>query len=239
MNKIIISLLLLLMTASSHACVEDWLQQQQFFVEGVASDPEGNTLYVERLKHVPNSTGGMLTVAYTDPGGAPLANKQVDYNCRTTAPSFTLIDQVSGVKEGVNWTQDLLESYQDDEVTKLEVPNGPTIIDAGFDNAIKSSWDTLMKGEKVAYHYLFARDNKFLKLRFLKSDPPEKLENEISSDVVFFRIAANNLIFRMLSSPIYVGYDRNTQDLKYYFGPSNLPAMKDQKNVLIRYNTIG
>ncbi len=239
MNKILISLLLAMMSTTSYGCVENWLQQQRFSVEGVASDPEGNILYVERLKHVPDNTGGKLTVAYTDPSGTPLANKQVNYNCRTTAPSFSLEDQVSGVKEGVNWKQDQLESFQDDEITRLEVPDGPTIIDAGFDNAIKSSWDTLIKGEKVAYNYLFARDNKFLKLRFLKSEPPRTLENEISGDVVFFRIAANNPIFRLLSSPIYVGYDRNTQDLKYYFGPSNLPAMKDQKNVLIRYNTIG
>ena len=133
----------------------------------------------------------------------------------------------------------MVESYQDSEITELKIPDEPSIVDAGFDNAIKTRWDALISGNKVAFNYLFARDNKFLKLRFVKSAPPKILEQEADESIVFFRIAANNLIFRILSSPIYVGYDRNTRDLKYYFGPSNLPSMRAQKSVLIRYDNIG
>lgn len=239
MNKCVTFLLLLLVASPAYSCVADWLQQQRFYVQGVASDEGGDVLYVERLQHIPGESGGILTVEYTNPDGATLAEKEVQYNCRSTTPSFVLRDRVSGINEGVTWREDLVESYQDSEITRLEIPDGPSIVDAGFDNAIKTSWDTLMNGNKVAFNYLFARDNKFLKLRFVKTSPPKILKQEAPDNIVFFRIAANNLLFRMLSSPIYVGYDRMTRDLKYYFGPSNLPTMRDQKSVLIRYNNIG
>ncbi|MGI9319017.1 MAG: hypothetical protein ACR2QW_16950, partial [bacterium] len=212
---------------------------QQFNVQGIATDPNGEILYLERLHRVPGETGGILKVEYSDPKGIPLADKIVDYDCRATTPSFELTDRLNGRKEGVTWTQDLVKSYQDLNINTLDVPDSPSIVDAGFDNAIKLSWDALLAGDNVSFNYLFARENKFLKLRFVKSKPPEILRSEVSGDVVFFRIAANNLIFRILSSPIYVGYDHFTRDLKYYYGPSNLPMMKEQKNVLIRYKNLG
>lgn len=239
MKKPVTFLLLLFVASPGYSCVADWLQQQRFYVQGVASDEDGDVLYVELLKHIPGKSGGTLKVEYTNPEGAPLAEKEVQYNCRSTTPSFVLRDRVNGIREGVNWREDLVESYQDNEVTRLEIPEGPSIVDAGFDNAIKTSWNTLMTGNKVTFNYLFARDNKFLKLRFVKSSPPEVLKQEAPDNIVFFRIAANNLLFRMLSSPIYVGYDQITRDLKYYFGPSNLPTMRDQKSVLIRYDNTG
>ena len=237
--RAVIFALLVSMSATGHACIANWLQQQEFTVQGVASDPDGNVLYVEQLQHEPNDSGGNLTVEYTDPTGAPLADKRVKYDCRATTPSFVLKDRSNGNEEGVRWMEDAIESYQNNEITRLGIPDGPSIIDAGFDNAIKTSWDTLMAGKKVAFNYLFARDNKFLKLRFLKSKPPSVLKDEASENIVFFRIAANNLVFRLLSSPIYVGYDRSSRDLKYYLGPSNLPMMRDQKKVLIRYSDTG
>ena len=238
-TRVILLIFLAGVSAQTHACIADWLQQQEFAVQGVASDPEGNVLYVEQLEHQSNDSGGWLTVEYTDPTGDPLADKQVNYDCRATTPSFVLKDRTNGNEEGVRWMEDVIESYQNSDITRLSVPNGPSIVDAGFDNAIKTSWDTLMAGKKVSFNYLFARDNKFLKLRFVKSKPPSVLEGEASENIVFFRIAANNLLFRMLSSPIYVGYDRSSKDLKYYLGPSNLPMMRDKKEVLIRYSDIG
>ena len=237
--RVTIFILLTSVSAQTHACIADWLQQQEFAVQGVASDPDGNVLYVEQLQHESNNSGGWLTVEYTDPNGGPLADKKVKYDCRATTPSFVLKDRTNGNEEGVRWMEDSIESYQGDEVTRLSIPDGPSIVDAGFDNAIKKSWDILMAGKKVAFNYLFARDNKFLKLRFVKSKPPAALKGEASENIVFFRIAANNLVFRLLSSPIYVGYDRSSKDLKYYLGPSNLPMMRDQKKVLIRYRDIG
>ena len=239
MSRTMMFVLLFGLSTTGHACIANWLQQQEFSVQGVASDPDGNVLYVEQLQHEPNESGGNLTVEYTDPAGTPLADKNVKYDCRATTPSFVLKDRTNGSEEGVRWMADAIESFQNDEVTRLGIPDGPSIVDAGFDNAIKTSWETLMAGKKVAFNYLFARDNKFLKLRFVKSKPPSVLKGEASENIVFFRIAANNLVFRLLSSPIYVGYERSSKDLKYYLGPSNLPMMRDQKKVLIRYSDFG
>lgn len=236
--NIFATVVVLLLAPSAYGCMPPALLSQQFYVEGRATTLAGEHLYTERLKHRRDDKGGNLKVDYSNPQGKTFALKTVNYGCNATAPSFELKDMGSGIVEGVRWVDDGVQAYQGSEATELDMPRGPVIVDAGFDNAIKLSWDRMMNGEKVAYKYLFARDKKFLKLRFVKSDPPQLPNKNFDSDIVFFKVAANNFIFRLLSAPIYVGYEKNTKELKYYYGPSNLPTMKDQKAVLISYQTL-
>ena len=105
-------------------CVDSWLAQQEFNVEGSASDLEGNLIYVERLRHTSNDSGGSLLVEYSDPEGNPLADKQVTYDCNATTPSFVLYDRTSGDSEGVNWSGKIAESFQGKRRTDLQVPDG-------------------------------------------------------------------------------------------------------------------
>lgn len=228
-----------LLTPSAYGCMPPALLSQQFNVEGRATTLAGEHLYTERLNHKSDDEGGKLKVDYSGPEGKTFALKTVNYGCNPTAPSFELKDMSSGIVEGVRWGDDGVQAFQGSDSTKLDMPSGPVIVDAGFDNAIKLSWDKMMNGEKVAYKYLFARDKRFLKLRFVKSDPPQLPNQKFDDGLVFFKVVANNLIFRLLSSPIYVGYEKTTKELKYYFGPSNLPTMKNQKAVLISYQTLG
>ena len=80
-----------------------------------------------------------------------------------------------------------------------------------------------------------ARDNRFLALRLQLADPPADLDSNQIGDVAFFKISANNLVFRLLSRSLYVGYDLQSRALRYYIGPSNLPMMRDRKEITITY----
>ncbi len=208
-----------------------------YSVIGDAFDASGKWLYSERLVYQHADNGGQLTTLYSLPDNTPLAIKEVDFICNPTSPEFILTDLETGYVEGVQRITDENQvfSYQGDIKEKLDVPDGINIFDAGFDNTIKLHWDTLISGESLKVNYLFARDNKFLTLRLKKSELPESIDLNANPGDVFFRISANNLIFRMLSRPLFVGYDQDTRTLKYYAGPSNLPMMEEEKKILIRY----
>ena len=235
-------LLLLIITAlakpvSAIGCLAPPTGTMGYNVIGDAFDKTGQLIYSEHLVYQHSNNGGQLTTLYSLPDNTPLAIKEVDFTCNPTSPSFTLTDMETGYIEGVKRTsnENQVLSYQGEVEEKLEIPKGINIFDAGFDNTIKLHWDTLISGETLKVNYLFARDNKFLTLRLKKTNPPKNVSLTPNSNEVFFKISANNLIFRLLSSPLFVGYDQESRTLKYYAGPSNLPMMEQQKEILIRY----
>ncbi|MBX2867545.1 MAG: hypothetical protein KTR18_02665 [Acidiferrobacterales bacterium] len=225
----------LLAVQPGYACIEQDFLNQAFKVEGRATGSENEFLYSEHLEQIPDQNGGTLKVDYKDINGSLFASKIVTYNCNPTTPSFILRDTRSGNVEGVRWNERDLESFQGDKVVRLDQPSRPAVVDAGFDNVIKLNWDKLMREESVKYDYLFARRNKFLKLRFTRSNPPKALKDKANQNIAFFKVGANNVIFRMLSSPIYVGYDIQSRTLAYYYGPTNLPMLDMDKPILITY----
>jgi len=224
------------------ACIADIIKDQSFSVIGTATDKNGQLLYTEHLTQIPDETGGKLSVIYRGKDKKIVAHKEASYNCNPTTPSFTLEDKVNDKTEGVRWNDDKLVSFQDETVTEMNHPSAPAAVDSGFDNVIKLNWDKLMNNKSVRYDYLFARKNKFLKLKFSKSRPPKAIQDkakaEAEEDIVFFKVGANNLIFRMLSDPIYVGYRIDSKTLAYYYGPTNLPMIEHDKPLLISYQTL-
>ncbi|MFT7533159.1 MAG: hypothetical protein ACI9FD_004194 [Gammaproteobacteria bacterium] len=220
------------------ACVVPDFLNQDFLIKGVAENFEGKVLYEEILKQEPGFLGGKLSVKYSTPEGITFATKVVEYNCNPTTPSFTLLDSITGKVEGVNWNFENIESFQDERSTIIDHPDSQFIIDAGFDNAIKLNWKKLLEGQSVIFDYLFARKNQFLKLRFEKTKVPRAINGESISTDIFFKVVPNNVIFRAISSPIFVGYNRYSQSLRYYIGPTNLPMLVGGEKVIIRYQNL-
>ena len=229
---------LLIASSPAKSCVVPDFLNQEFLVKGVAENIDGKVLYEEILEQKPGSLGGNLTVKYSTPEGVIFATKSVEYNCNPTTPSFTLLDSITGKVEGVNWNFESVESFQDKKITIIDHPDSQFIIDAGFDNAIKLNWKKLLDGQSVIFDYLFARKNQFLKLRFEKTEVPRDITRESTSTNVFFKVAPNNIILRAISSPIFVGYDQSSQELRYYIGPTNLPMLVGGEKVIIRYQNL-
>ena len=177
-----------------------------------------------------------MNVAYTKPGGAPIANKIVKYRCQPTTPSFELTDSDGNPLESVEWGDAEVITQQEETNARLDTPTEPAIVDAGFDNAIKLHWDELLDGKNPEFQYLFSREGRFLKLRFAKIEEPPARYPADGEELVHFRITPANPFLRLFASPLYVGYRADSRDLRYYLGPSNLPSMRRQKDVLIVYD---
>ena len=232
---ILLSSLALSNPGLASVCGDQPIFQQEYKVKGTAKDGNGEMLYYEVLEFKTSETGGDLVVDYFSPDNQVLATKKVEFNCRPTAPDFELVDMTTNEVEGVKVESEQITSYQGKQSSVLSIPESQLVIDAGFDNAVKMNWDELMAGKKIPFNYLFARDNKFFKLRLEKVDGSKVEFPQSEEDVAIFKIDANNLIFRLFSSPLFLGYTTDSKSLKYYSGPSNLPMMRDQKSVLITY----
>jgi hypothetical protein len=228
----------LIFSLPARACVVPDFLNQEFSIKGVAENPDGKVLYEEVLTQEPGSLGGKLHVSYSSPEGTILATKVVEYNCNPTTPSFMLLDNISGEVEGVNWKFNNVESFQDERSTIISHPDSQFIIDAGFDSAIKLNWDKLLKGQSVVFDYLFARKNRFLKLRFENTKAPLAVNDESTSLDVFFKIVPDSIFLRAISSPIFVGYNKYSRELRYYIGPTNLPMLVGDEKVIIRYQKL-
>lgn len=217
------------------ACIDEFPQPREYHVIGKAYDASGAFIYTEHLGYSPGPTGGTMITLYRNAQGQDIATRRISYDCRPTAPGFEMHDLINDVKEGVRWTGKRIQSYQGEDIVTLDVPPGESVFDAGFDNSIRIHWASLIEGKALKFNYLFARKNKFLKLRLERTSAPKSLKSENAENMAFFRIRANNPFLRLLSRPIYVGYDIATRSLRYYSGPSNLPMASGVGDVLIRY----
>ena len=229
---------LVLVPIGSHACVDDWLQRQAYAMTSDALDKNGSIVYRESLHHEAGANGGVLRVHYTLPDGGLLASKTVEYDCRPTTPSYKMSDADGRLLEAVIWAGSELTAQSGESSEIHPVPEGPAIVDAGFDNTIKLHWEELIRGETLDFNYFFVRQGRFVKLRFARDEsPPESLLSG-DDDLVHFRITPSNTFLRLFAKPLNVSYNRGPRELRYYYGPTNLPMLGDVGRVLIRYTAI-
>lgn len=230
----LISGLLYLSMAQASACIDANFELRDYLVTGNAY-AQGELVYTETLRYESNAQGGILTTRYVSAKAQEIANKKVEFNCRLSAPDFTIEDNIENITEGASHQQNEIVTFRGNDKQRIAKPDGDYVIDAGFDHFVRQNWQPLMAGKRLSADYLFAREGEFITLRFEKANAPENLSNRDLDNVVFFKVGANNFLFRLLSSPIYVGYDATTQQLRYYTGPSNVPAMREYKSIVIEY----
>jgi hypothetical protein len=123
------------------------------FEEGVARDPESNVvLYRERhwLRSVGDRPVERL-VLYLCPDGRPFGRKQVDYRRSASAPAFRFDDSRSGYAEGLRDVHGPEVFFQPAGGTEKTAALLSTrlVVDAGFDEFIRSRWPALLAGAAV------------------------------------------------------------------------------------------
>ncbi len=231
--------LLLCLAGPAWGCIPPELDGPAYDVSGEAVDTEDRLLYRERLRLAPGDDGGVLKVSYTRPDGTLLANKVVNYRCQPLTPSYEMTGVEGELLESVDWSDTGIVATRGQASEQLAPPDRPAIVDAGFDNAIRLHWNELLSGEALDFDYFFARDGRFVRLRFARHDNPPTTFDADDPGLVHFRITAANPLLRLFASAIQVGYTQPDRRLRYYAGPSNLPMMDDAGQVLIRYTHAG
>ena len=210
---------------------------QSFSVgEAFAMDSE-ELLY--RETHCQNDDNLKRIVFYNNPEGESIAYKSIDYRNGFSTPSFEQISFHTGEKTAVTIDDNVVTlSYTDsnNEQTqkrfeKNKYSDLPMVIDAGFDAYIRENWDNLVSGVQQKFQFPLVTRSALVELQVSASNCSYQ-----TKDNQCFKLEMSNWLYRMLASPIELGYSRQNRQLMRYRGLSNIEDENgDGLNVDIRY----
>ena len=183
-------------------------------VTGSAYDrSSGNLIY--RELHFCDFSLTQCTIDYRDATGELIAQKLLDY--RTGPHSPTLV----------------VKDFRGDEQTDLTLTGNPDwVVDAGFDNFVRSKWDSLESGEVVKFPFLIPGFEKPLKMRAQRAD-----EDKCTAAELCLEIVLDSWLLGMLVDPIALSYSRSERKLLRFQGISNLRGSDGESlDVDIRYH---
>lgn len=164
-------------------------------------------------------------VFYQQGDGTLIAHKTLDYKSGPTTPSFVQHDVRTAERIQVSFNQEeIAMSVADSSRRELQnvypvtdMRSKPIVIDAGFDEFIRQNWDQLVTGQAKEFDFPLASRASLVSLRIKSSIC--SYETEIDQ---CFTLEASNWFYRMLASPIELGYDSRLARLNRYRGLSNI-----------------
>jgi hypothetical protein len=211
MHKLIARILLFFMLFSSKLLVAEQLPPPT--VVGNAYDRDtGNFVYSEH--HFCGKEQMLCTVQYRDSLGVIFAEKTLDYRQNPMSPSLLMTDYRSGVES---------------RVPASEQEN--LVVDAGFDNFVRSIWDTLDAGGNAKFPFLVVGFDKPIKMKALRSNAGDCTAAELCLD-----IKLDSWFLGMIIDPIELSYSRDKRRLLRFSGVSNIKDENGESlNVDIHY----
>jgi hypothetical protein len=172
----------------------------------------GHFLYSEH--HFCAADQMLCTVQYRDNLGEIFATKDLDYRQNPISPSLTMTD----------YRRDMQLS-----IPASEQPN--VVVDAGFDNYVRSIWEDLDAGDKATFPFLVAGFDKPVKMKALRND-----SDDCTSAELCLEINLDSWFLGMIIDPIALSYSRADRKLRRFSGISNIKDEDgDSLNVDIRY----
>lgn len=221
------------------ACVNPYLSERDYSAVGVVKNIDGDVIYEEHHYHVADETGGTSQVKYKSLTGRIIAQKILDYDCRASAPNYTLTmhDDQKWFEE-VKWQADKLVVTQPDGKQILdEFDNNELVIDAGFDNFVFENWSDLMLGIEKEIDFLHVKRKDVYRLVIQLQTNSQ--EFTVPPGVALFKITTKNRLLRLFSESIYLGYNKQSRQLDFYSGPTNLrgeiAGLDKSKHITIEY----
>lgn len=171
----------------------------QYQVIGSAYDLEdGRHLYSEY--HSCADDDSKCVVDYRDTAGQLIASKKLNYAAGLTQPSLIFKDHRTGVDTRI------ASQYQDG-----------LVVDAGFDNFLRSQWEVLVTGDTVRFPFLVPGFDEPLKMR-VSVDP----SISCAAEKLCLEIRPDSWMLGLLADPINLIYSRDNRRLLRYQGLSNI-----------------
>lgn len=218
--------------------------------DGYATETDGRVIgeardlksdeFLYREIYCANGKPDEMEVIYRNDEDRVIARKMLDYSSGPTTPSFVQQNFYSSevievdLKAG-KVTMSVLDAADSEPKKSSSTQTDgtiPVVIDAGFDEYIRSNWDSLIAGEKQSFLFPFAERDQLIELRIKKAACSYQSENHQC-----FKLELSNWFVRMLVSPIELGYDPELQRLMRYRGLSNIGDGKGNGSVVdIRYD---
>lgn len=204
-------------------------------VIGSAYDPKSGALFYTEEHVKPSPTEHQ--VVYKEVSGEVFAVKELRYHVQASAPSFKQtnerngeITQVERISAGQMKITYISKTGARAKVDTIDVDKR-LIIDAGFDPFVRENWQTLDQGDDIEVDFLVA--TRQFKAPFLveKTDCIAGVEGAFC-----LLIKPNAWWVKLAVDPIFIAYDRRTQNLLRYLGRGNISeANGDYLTVDIRY----
>ena len=157
--------------------------------------------------------------------GTLIAHKALDYQSGHMTPSFVQHNIQSKEKIKVSFDQQAVSmsvtDHDNQEIRNTyavtDTASKPVVIDAGFDGFIRGNWNKLVSGKTQEFRFPLASRASLVSLQV----KPSVCSYETQTDQCF-TLEPSNWFFRMLASPIELGYDSNLARLTRYRGLSNI-----------------
>ena len=181
-------------------------------------------------------------VIYKETDGQVFAEKTVNYNRSFIAPAFQQTNNRNGEYIETRYNDDQLQVFyrenKDEQQVKDDIDiSDSLVIDAGFDHYIRLHWEELLSGQSKVINYLLPSHQQSIDLRIEAIDCNSVLLNSAAPEkVICWRVAADSWVFRMLSEPLLLAYEKSSRNLLTFAGRSNIcDSNGDYQDVVIRY----
>jgi hypothetical protein len=207
-----LSILLLcpLLTIPSLAPADD-LQAK---IVGKAFDSKSGELLYSEL-HFCADDQLECVVDYHDSFGQLIARKTLDFSGGVYQPALQMRD----------FRRSLEFSFSNNEREDL-------VVDAGFDNFVRSKWDELNEGEVVKFPFKVIGIDSPVKMRAL-IDPA----GNCNEQQLCLKVSLDSWVLSMLVDPIMLSYSRQDRRLLRFQGVSNIKGVEGESlSVDIRYD---
>lgn len=202
--------LLLVLQASvlPGAIAQEWPLQ----VVGRAFDKSGDELLYSEYHYCGSASA--CTIEYRKPGGDLIARKDLDYSYGPHSPALVMIDYPSGkeVRVGGSEREDV-------------------VVDAGFDNYVRSRWDELAAGESIEFPFQIVGFDRPLAMKAYRAS-----QGGCALEDLCLEVSLDSWFLGLLVDPIVLSYARDSRRLLRFRGISNLRDDKGKTfQVDIRY----
>ena len=168
-------------------------------VVGKAYD-RGTGYFVYSEHHICGEDRQLCTVQYRDSFGVIFAKKDLDYRHNPITPSLVMTDYRRG-----------------EEVRVPAMGQDNLVVDAGFDNYIRSIWEVLDAGDKAKFPFLIAGFDKPIKMMALRSK-----DDDCTATELCLEINLDSWLLGKFIAPIELSYSRAERRLLRFSGLSNI-----------------
>lgn len=170
-------------------------------VVGRAYDKDEGVLIYNEV-HSCSADRGLCAVDFYDIAGEMIASKTLDYGSGPFRPSLVMTD------------------YRREKEWRLDAPVGDTVVvDAGFDNYVRSRWDALASGGVVQFDFLVPGRDAAIAMRARRDDV-----NSCDDGNFCVLVGLDSWLLAGFIDPIRLSYSSDTRELLSYDGPGNLAS---------------
>ncbi len=235
MNIIVLIILLIIgnnALAVSNYCPKGVSDNGHAAIIGLASDAvSGEPMYCEY--HYSQDLGSRFIVEYRNLSQEVIAKKELDYSVDMLKPDVIQQDfrhgELREVVSNQSQSNGIDVRYRKPNKEKTKTANlavsDKLVIDAGFDQAIRQSWDSLSKGEKVKMDFLSPVHLRKIALTIEMKEGEECSRQQYDQvSQACFLIHPSNVLLNLFVQPLALIYDKQSQRLLVYKGNVNITA---------------